>query len=116
MDIANILQSMKNEKCQVPLKFRVALDSVRTVWQVFETFPSSRPSMRSSNIGDNRWHLFGNTGFRQGLGPHNRQGGAQCMEHHFHKWPWEGQENPPHVGKGPDLIFWQGASQWIPGM
>ena len=37
------------------------------------------------------------------------------MKHLFHEWPWEGQENPQHVGQGPNLISWQGASQWDPG-
>ena len=65
---------------------------------------------------EERGRVLRDADFHQGMEPHTHQGGAQCMEHHFHKWPWEGQENPPHVGKGPDLIFWQGASQWIPGM
>ena len=60
-------------------------------------------------------HLLGNTDFRQGLEPHTHQGRAQCMEHLFHEWPWNGQENPQHVGKGPNLIFWQGARQWVSG-
>ena len=37
------------------------------------------------------------------------------MEHHFHEWPWEGQENPQYVGKGPDLMSWQDASLWVLG-
>ena len=38
MDFANILQSMKNKKSVKTLTFWVALDSLRTVWQVFDTF------------------------------------------------------------------------------
>ena len=38
--------------------------------------------------------VLGNVDFHKGFGPHTHQGGAQCMEHLFHKWPWEGQENP----------------------
>ena len=38
MDCADILQSMKNKKSIKYLKFRVALNSLRTVWQVFDTF------------------------------------------------------------------------------
>ena len=59
--------------------------------------------------------MLGNIDFHQGLGPHTHRGGARCMEHHFHEWPWEGQVNPQHVGKGPDLMSWQGASLWVPG-
>ena len=59
--------------------------------------------------------MLGNTDFHQGLESHTHQHGAQCMGHHFHEWPWEGQENPQHVVKGPNLIFWPGASQWVPG-
>ena len=61
------------------------------------------------------WCLLGNADFRQGLGPHTHQGGAQCMGRYFHEWHREGQENPQHVGKGPNLIFWQGARQWVSG-
>ena len=59
--------------------------------------------------------VLGNTDFHHGLGPHTHQGGAKCVEHLFQDWPWEGQENPQHVGMGPNLIFRQGASQWDPG-
>ena len=59
--------------------------------------------------------LLGNVDFDQGLGPHNYKGGAQCTEHHFHEWSWEGQENPQYVGKGPKLMSWQGASLWVLG-
>ena len=38
MDFADILQSMKNEKGVKTLIFRVVLDSLRTVCQVFDTF------------------------------------------------------------------------------
>ena len=38
MDFADILYSMETEKSVKCLKFRVALDSLRTVWQVFDIF------------------------------------------------------------------------------
>ena len=44
MGFSDILQSVKSEKNVKTLIFRVALDSLRTVLQVFETFPSSRPN------------------------------------------------------------------------
>ena len=38
MDFADILKRMKNDKSVKHLKFQVALDSLRTVWQVFDIF------------------------------------------------------------------------------
>ena len=38
MDFATILYSINNEKRVKYLKYRVALDSFRTVWQVFDIF------------------------------------------------------------------------------
>ena len=38
MGFANILQSKKNRKKGKYLKLRVALGSLKTVWQVFDTF------------------------------------------------------------------------------
>ena len=60
--------------------------------------------------------LVGEYRFSPRFGTYTHQGGAQCMEHHFHQheWPWESQENPQHVGKGQNLIFSQGSSQWVP--
>ena len=55
-------------------------------------------------------NILGNTDFHQSLGPHTHHNGAQWMEHHFHEWPWEGQDSPQHVEKGPNLPSWQGAS------
>ena len=52
---------------------------------------------------EERGSVLGNVDFHQGLGPHTHQGGAQCMEHHIHEWPWEGQESPRYVGQGPGL-------------
>ena len=39
------------------------------------------------------------------------------MGHHFHEWPWEGQESPQYVGQGPDLMPWRGTevSLWALG-
>ena len=39
------------------------------------------------------------------------------MGHHFHEWPWEGQESPQYVGQGPDLMPWRGieVSLWTLG-
>ena len=54
--------------------------------------------------------MLGDADFHQGLGPHTHQGGAQCMEHHFHEWPWKDQDSPQFMGKGPNLVSWQGAS------
>ena len=59
--------------------------------------------------------LLGNTAFQQGVGPHTHHNGAQCMEHQFHEWPWEGRDSPQHVGKGPSLPSWQGASLRVRG-
>ena len=41
------------------LKFRVALESLRTVWQVFDTFFNlpGKAILRSSNFGDDEWHV-----------------------------------------------------------
>ena len=50
---------------------------------------------------EERRSVLGNTDFHQGLGPHTHQGGAQCTEHYFHKWPWEGQDSSQHVGRDP---------------
>ena len=45
MDFADILYKMKNEKSVKYLKLQVSLDSLRTVWQVFDTFfQFSRPN------------------------------------------------------------------------
>ena len=59
MDFADILQSIKNEKSVEYLKFRVALDSRRTVWQAFDTFSHlpGQTSLRSSNFGNDGWHV-----------------------------------------------------------
>ena len=42
MEFADILQSMKNEKSVKDLTFRVALDSLRTVWQIFVIFQTKK--------------------------------------------------------------------------
>ena len=47
---------------------------------------------------EERGSVLGNTCFPQGWGPHTHLGGVQCMGHHMHEWPWEGQESPRHVG------------------
>ena len=41
------------------LTFRVALDSLRMVWQVFGTFFDlpGETILRSSNFGDEEWHV-----------------------------------------------------------
>ena len=59
MDFADILQSMKTEKSVKYLKFRVALDSLRTVWQVFDTFfhLPGQTILRSSKFCDDGWHV-----------------------------------------------------------
>ena len=58
MDFAVILQSIKTEKSVKCLKFRVALDSLRTGWQVFKTFPSSRPiTFDKFKFGDDGWYV-----------------------------------------------------------
>ena len=60
MDFADILQSIKIEKKSVKyLEFRVALNSLRTVWQVFDMFFHllGKTKLRSSNFGDNEWHV-----------------------------------------------------------
>ena len=50
---------MKTEKSVKYLKFWVALDSLRTVWQVFDTFfyLPGETILRSSNFGDNEWRV-----------------------------------------------------------
>ena len=54
--------------------------------------------------------VLGNADFHQGLGPYTHQDGAQCTEHHFQEWHWEGQDTPQYVVKGPKLVSRQGAS------
>ena len=58
MDFADILQSMKTEKSVKYLKFRVALDSLRMVWQVFDIFHlPGETILRSSIFGNEGWHI-----------------------------------------------------------
>ena len=59
MDFDDLLYSMKTEKSVKYLKFRVALDSLRTVWQVFDTFSifQGKTILRNSNVGGDGWHL-----------------------------------------------------------
>ena len=59
MDFADILQSMKTEKSVKYFKFRVTLDSLRTVWQVFDTFLRllGQTILRSSIFGNDGWHV-----------------------------------------------------------
>ena len=64
---------------------------------------------------EERGSVLGSIDVHEGLGPHTHQGRAQCMEHHFHEWPCEGQESPQYVGKGPNLMSRQGASLWVLG-
>ena len=54
MDFTNILQSIKTDKSVKYLKFLVALDSLRTVWQVFDILfhLPGHTILRSSIFGD----------------------------------------------------------------
>ena len=53
MDFADILKSMKSEKNVKYLEFRLVVDSLRTVLQVFDTFLHlpGQTILRSSNFG-----------------------------------------------------------------
>ena len=58
LDFADILQRIKNEKKVKDLKIQVVLDSLRTVWRVFDTFHlPGQTKLISLNFGDNGWHL-----------------------------------------------------------
>ena len=52
-------RAKKMEKNVKYLKFRVALDSLRTVWRVFDTIfhLTGLTIPRSSNFGDDGWHV-----------------------------------------------------------
>ena len=59
MAFADIMQSTKTEKSVKYLEFRVALDFLRMVWQVFNIFPDlpGQTILRSSFFGDDGWHV-----------------------------------------------------------
>ena len=61
MDFTDILQSIKNEKNVKCLKCAVALDPLRTIWQLvgllhFFYLPG-QTKLRSSFFCDNGWHV-----------------------------------------------------------
>ena len=58
IDFADILQSMRNEKSVKDLTFWVALDSLREVWQVFDTFSTSRQNkIEKFKFSNYEWHV-----------------------------------------------------------
>ena len=56
--------------------------------------------------------VLGNATFHQDLGPDTHQGGLSAWSTFFTNGPGRARRIHSMWEKGPNLIFWQGASQW----